>query len=69
MSGCKHTSGESIGLGAPKGPKIEKIQSRLKFQSRSKRSIPIEIFNPGLSEFPTENRVLVDGSLEIFDLA
>ena len=51
----------------PKGPKIEKIQSRLKF------SISLGNFNPDWdvqswpSEFPTKKiRGLVGGSLEIF---
>ena len=39
-----------------------------KFQSRLKISISIEIFNPGPSEFPTKNRGLLGGSLEIFNL-
>ena len=53
----------------PKGPKIEKIQSRLEF------SILLEIFNLAWnfqsrpSEFPTNNRGLVGGALEIFNLA
>ena len=38
----------------PKGPKIEKMQSRLKFTTRLKFSISLEIFNPGPSEFPTK---------------
>ena len=52
----------------PKGPKIEKNQSRLKI------SIPPENFNLDWkfqswpSEFPTENRGLLGGSLEIFNL-
>ena len=54
---------ENPGKANPKGPKIEKNQSRSKF------SISLENFNPGLSAFPTENRVLVGGWLEIFNLA
>ena len=45
----------------PKGPKIEKIQSRLKF------SISLEIFNPDLQN-SNKNRGLVGGSLEMFNL-
>ena len=51
-----------FGVPGPKGPKIEKNQSRLKI------SISIENFNPGPSEFPTKTRGLVGGSLEIFNL-
>ena len=54
----------------PKGPKIEKIQSRLKFsisidffQSR------LKFFNPRPSEFPTKNRGWAGGSIENFNLA
>ena len=49
--------------------RLKKINLAWNFQSRLRFSIPIEIFNPGLSELPTENRVLVGGSLEIFNLA
>ena len=51
----------------PKGPKIEKIQSRLKF------SISLEIFNLDLKfsistfRIPTKISALVGGSLEIFE--
>ena len=44
-------------LPSPKGPKIEKINLDWNFQSRLKKSISIEIFNPGPSEFPTKIRV------------
>ena len=52
----------------PKGPKIEKNQSRLKLSISIENSISLEIFNPGPSELPTKTRVLVGGSLEIFNL-
>ena len=44
----KNGLSQLLGPHFPKGPKIEKNQSRLKF------SISIEIFNPGPSEFPTK---------------
>ena len=53
----------------PKGPTIEKIQSRSKF------SISIEIFNLARNfqsrrlDFPTKNRAAVGGALENFILA
>ena len=47
--------------GFPKSPKIEKIQSRLKF------SISLEIFNPDLQNSP--QNIVVGGSLEMFNLA
>ena len=53
----------SVSEQPPKGPKIEKIQSRLKF------SIPLEHFNLDIQNSPQKNRGLVGGALENFNLA
>ena len=53
----------SRGFANPKGPKIENSQSRLKLFS-----ISIENLKSWPSEFPTKNRGLVGGALEIFNL-
>ena len=64
-----HPTGRVSGPKNPKGPKIEKFQSRLKF------SIPLEKFQSRLKfsirtfRSPHKNRGLVGGSLEIFNLA
>ena len=47
----------------PKGPKIEKVQSRLTI------SISLEMFNPDLENSPQKLGGLVGGSLEISNLA
>ena len=46
--------GDTLGdsLGHPKGPKIEKIQSRLNFSISLENSISIEIFNLDLQNIP-----------------
>ena len=64
-----HSSQRENGCIHPRGPNLEKIQSRLKF------SISLENFKIAWNfqawppELPTKNRGLVGGSLEIFKLA
>ena len=48
--------------------RLKKINLDWNFQSRLKKSILIEIFNPGPSEFPTKNRGLAGGGIENFNL-
>ena len=69
ISGPNNICFQDVGQGGhPKGPKIEKIQSQLKF------SIPLENFNLAWnfqsrpSEFPHNKKGLVGGALEIFNL-